>query len=176
MILETARMWLIHPPLEALKTRLERDDFHAHVPGVGEVHFPPEWPGEDALPLIPGWAAWVEQHGPRTDQPGGTAVHKLERTVIGGIGFKGDPDEHGRVEIGYGFNSTHWSQGYATEALQALCEWTLETGYARTIAAETLETNIASGRVLEKNGFARTGTRFDAEEGGMLVLWERSRS
>ena len=174
MILETERLFLVHPPLGALKTRLERDDFWHDVPGVGSVRFPPGWPGEDALPILPGWAAWLEAHGPRLDQPGGTAVHKLERTAIGGVGFKGDPDERGHVEIGYGFNASHWGQGYATEAVGALCRWTLETGFARAVTAETLEGNAASKRVLEKLGFAPTGERFDAEEGGTLILWTLS--
>jgi [ribosomal protein S5]-alanine N-acetyltransferase len=100
-------------------------------------------------------------------------IHKLERLAIGQIGFKGQPDTDSSVEIGYNINTTHHNQRYASEAVGALVSWALESGFAKRITAETLESNLASHRVLEKLGFARLGTRFDAEEGGDLILWER---
>lgn len=39
------------------------------------------------------------------------------------------------------------------------------------LSAETGVGNIASQRVLERNGFIRTGERIDAEE-GPLICWE----
>ncbi len=173
MVLETPRLFLIHPPLEVMKTRLVKDHFTAFVPDLNlEITFPPEYPG-DALGFFESWAVWVEAHGHPSDQAGGCLIHKLERLAIGQIGFKGLPDTDGRVEIGYGLNATHHNLGYASEAVGALVVWALESGFAKKIGAETLENNLASNRVLEKLGFVQVGTRFDAEEGGNLILWER---
>jgi [ribosomal protein S5]-alanine N-acetyltransferase len=174
VILETPRLYLTHTPLIVLQTRLQCDDFSMFVPDLGfDVHFPPDHPGPDALEHLPGWIAHMQQHGQPADQPGGCVVHKLERRAVGGIGFKGEPDETSSIEIGYGMNASHHGQGLATEAVGALVSWALESGFVRRVTAETLETNLASGRVLEKNGFTRFGERFDADEGGNLILWER---
>jgi [ribosomal protein S5]-alanine N-acetyltransferase len=173
MILETPRLFLIHPPLEVMKTRLTKDHFTAFISDLNlEVTFPPEYPG-DVLAFLDSWTANVEISGHPSEQPGGCLIHKLERLAIGQIGFKGQPDTDGSVEIGYGLNATHHNQGYASEAVGALVHWALESGFAKRITAETLVSNLASNRVLEKLGFARFGTRFDANEGGNLILWER---
>ncbi len=173
MILETPRLFLIHPPLEVMKTRLVKDHFTAFVPDLNlEVTFPPEYPG-DALGFLESWVTQVEINGHPSDQPGGCVIHKLERLAIGQIGFKGQPDTDGSVEIGYGLNATHHNLGYASEAVGALVNWALESGFAKRVTAETLVTNLASSRVLEKLEFAQVGTRFDVEEGGNLILWER---
>jgi [ribosomal protein S5]-alanine N-acetyltransferase len=173
MILETPRLFLIQLPLEVMKTRLVKDHFKAFVPDLNlEVTFPPEYPG-DALGLFKSWVKDVELHGHRSNQADGCVIHKLERLAIGQIGFKGQPDTDGSIEIGYNINATHHNQGYASEAVGALVNWALESGFAKRITAETLETNFASNRVLEKLGFAQFGSRFDAEEGGNLILWER---
>ncbi len=173
MILETPRLYLIHPPLEVMKTRLLKNHFTAFVSELNlEVTFPPEYPG-DALGFFESWAAEVELHGHPSDQPGGCVIHKLEYLAIGQIGFKSQPDTDGNVEIGYGLNASHHNLGYASEAVGALVNWALESGFAKRITAETLESNLASGRLLEKLGFVRFGKRFDADEGGDLILWER---
>jgi hypothetical protein len=103
VILETPRLYLIHPPLIALQTRLialqthlQPNDFTVFVPDLGfEVHFPPNFLGLDAeLEHLPGWVAHVQQHGQPADQPGGCVIHKLERIAVGGMGFKGKPTTH----------------------------------------------------------------------------------
>jgi [ribosomal protein S5]-alanine N-acetyltransferase len=174
MILETPRLFLIHPPLEVLKTRLKKNHFTAFVSELNlEVRFPPEYPG-DALGFFESWAAEVKAYGHPSNQAGGCVIHKLERLAIGQIGFKGQPDTDGVVEIGYGLNATHHNQGYASEAVGALVDWAFKSGFARRVTAETLPTNLASNRLLEKLDFVRVGTRFDVEEGGDLIVWEQS--
>jgi RimJ/RimL family protein N-acetyltransferase len=42
----------------------------------------------------------------------------------------------------------------------------------RGVSAGTATANVASQRVLEANGFARTGTRIDPEDGEVIV-WRR---
>lgn len=174
MILETPRLFLIHPPLEVMKTRLVKDHFTAFIADLNlEVTFPPEYPG-DALGFFESWVVWVEANGHPINQAGGCVIHKLERLAIGQIGFKGQPDTDGSVEIGYGLNATHHNLGYGSEAVGAMVNWALGSGFARRVSAATLMTNLASNRLLEKLGFVRVGTRFDAEEGQDLIVWERS--
>jgi RimJ/RimL family protein N-acetyltransferase len=83
----------------------------------------------------------------------------IDRTVdpvrmIGGIGFmEGD----GAPELGYWIRADSWNRGYATEAAQAaLAAVRSSLGYTRIIAGHFVD-NPASGRVLEKLGFRRTG-------------------
>ena len=75
--------------------------------------------------------------------------------AIGGAGFKGPPDADGCVEVGYGFAVSARGKGYATEAVQALCDLATARG-ATAVIAETHVGNTASERVLERCGFAVT--------------------
>ncbi len=60
--------------------------------------------------------------------------------------------EESRVEIGYWFGRSFWGSGFATEALRGF------VGHARgPLHAGHFVDNPASGRVLEKAGFAYTG-------------------
>jgi RimJ/RimL family protein N-acetyltransferase len=74
--------------------------------------------------------------------------------VVGGIGFHGDPDEEGRVEIGYGIVASQRRNGYATQALHRLVERARGLG-AATLIAETERENEPSQGVLRKVGFVR---------------------
>ena len=74
--------------------------------------------------------------------------------LIGACGFGRRPS--GAVELGYWIARSHWNRGFATEAASALID------IARTLKLPQLEAshfvdNPASGRVLEKLGFAATG-------------------
>jgi RimJ/RimL family protein N-acetyltransferase len=74
--------------------------------------------------------------------------------IVGGIGFHGQPDEDGRVEIGYGIVPSARRKGLATEALRQLVEHARTLGVA-TLTAETEVDNEPSQTVLERVGFAR---------------------
>jgi RimJ/RimL family protein N-acetyltransferase len=75
--------------------------------------------------------------------------------VIGGIGFHGGPDDHGRVEVGYGVVPSQQGRGYATRALGLLIECARELGAAKLIA-EVDPTNTPSRRVLDRCHFVLT--------------------
>ncbi len=82
-------------------------------------------------------------------------VAAIQLLLIGCINFKSLP-RVGEVEIGYELAPTQWNRGYATEAVAALCERAFSRGVAR-ICAGVDEGNLASARVLRKNGFERAG-------------------
>jgi len=89
--------------------------------------------------------------------------YRITRTAdgkaIGGIGFKGRPED-GCVEIGYGLAPSARGQGYAAEALVALLNVAVDQGLSRVVA-DTTRDNVASQRTLERAGFRHTGTNGD---------------
>ncbi len=80
-------------------------------------------------------------------------VEKSRSAIVGGICFHGEPDENGEVEIGYGIDEPFQNRGYMSETIAGLTRWVSENNRAKVIKAETESNNIASIRVLEKNGF-----------------------
>ena len=82
--------------------------------------------------------------------------------LTGVCGFKGRPDEQGSVEIGYSILKRFQRMGYATEAVIKLVGWAFSHYNVNEVCAETLPHLTQSIRVLEKNGFVRTGAGSEA--------------
>ena len=79
--------------------------------------------------------------------------------------------EEGRLTIGYGIAPGEQGRGAATGAVAALLAWSRSDPRVAVVAAESGKSNLASQRVLERNGFTLAGERFD-EEDGDLLCWE----
>ena len=92
-------------------------------------------------------------------------VEQSSGLSVGGIGFKGTPNERREVEVGYGVCPSYQGRGVATEALGALCAFA--RGRVDAVIAETDRDNVASQRVLEKCGFRCQGGDSD------LLRWRR---
>ncbi len=60
-------------------------------------------------------------------------------------------------EIGYNIGRKYWNNGYATEAIKAILDYLFSLDLFNTITAQCFEFNVASSRVLEKNGFTKEG-------------------
>lgn len=60
------------------------------------------------------------------------------------------------IELGYWIARKHWGKGYATEGGRAVLEIARTLGHQRVFASH-FQDNPASGRVLRKLGFERTG-------------------
>ncbi len=73
---------------------------------------------------------------------------------IGRVDANIEPDGHAS-NFGYLFFSTHWGQGFASEAVSAVAHHLLGLGIAPLVATVT-QGNVASARVLVKCGFAFT--------------------
>jgi RimJ/RimL family protein N-acetyltransferase len=79
-------------------------------------------------------------------------VGRENERVIGEIGFVAPP-RRGVVTIGYAIVPSERRQGYATEAISALTEWSLEQPGVENVRAQTLPDNEASIRALLRAGF-----------------------
>ena len=134
--------------------------------------------GDEAARVVAGTPAdgdnWAEGF-PREDDRDGAAglasavsdpapfgcyriVAPVSGQTIGTAGFYGPPDESGQVTIGYGLVDQEWGNGYGTHAVTGLIEICRGNGAVTAIVADTDLDNIASQRVLEKNGFERVRT------------------
>lgn len=74
--------------------------------------------------------------------------------LIGTCGLELEPD--GKIELGYWIGRDHWGLGYATEAGRAALETAKALGHREVLASHFTD-NPASGNVLRKLGFRRTG-------------------
>lgn len=80
--------------------------------------------------------------------------------IAGNIGIVPKEDVYRmNVEIGYFIGEEFWGKGIATEATRLLVEYIEQEFSIVRIYAEVFETNKASMRVLQKNGFYLEGIR-----------------
>lgn len=107
-------------------------------------------------PWILGWGVWI-------------VIKKEDGSIIGDMGFKGGPDLHGRVDIGYGIVPWEQNKGYGYEGVKALAHWAFTMPNVNTITADCLENNQYSKRILEK-----LGMELMKKEDGYL-FWEIDR-
>lgn len=76
--------------------------------------------------------------------------------MVGGIGISVREDIHRKnAEIGYWVGEPFWGKGITTEAVRLMVAHTFEQFDVTRIYASTIHTNIASQKVLEKNGFLK---------------------
>ena len=75
---------------------------------------------------------------------------KDSNSVIGGACFKGQPNEKGEVEIGYGIDEEYQNYGYATEAIGALIDMAKQNTGVKKILFEIEHDNYPSLRVAQK--------------------------
>lgn len=81
----------------------------------------------------------------------------LNASLIGTIGMH-DPNATGQFELGYMIGKPWWGHGYATESVNGILNWAHKKWGAHIqISAGHFEDNPASGKVLEKAGFIKTG-------------------
>lgn len=83
-------------------------------------------------------------------------VLKETNQYIGVIGFSSvQTGEH--ATLIYALNPKKWGKGYITEAIECISQYAFDNLHVKQISADVLPGNIASEKVLEKNGFMHQG-------------------
>jgi RimJ/RimL family protein N-acetyltransferase len=85
------------------------------------------------------------------------AISKTENRIIGSFCTYGEPNEDGEIEIGYGTDEEFQNRGFMTEIVRGIIEWARKQSIVKSIIASTDKINVASMKVLEKNGFTKIG-------------------
>jgi ribosomal-protein-alanine N-acetyltransferase len=129
------------------------------------VSIPEQWPGPDLAEALPFFVENMEK-APTDPVWDWLAIHTLDQSVIGDIGFMGGPDQNEVVEVGYSIVPDYRKQGYATEMARSLIEWALQEKGIKGITAACLNDNIGSIKVLEKIGMHQV------EPDGNMLQWE----
>jgi RimJ/RimL family protein N-acetyltransferase len=112
--------------------------------------------------IAPGWPHENSAAGLSFINRGGLALLVIDDDgrVAGECGTKAPPDADGMVEIGYGLAARSRGQGLGTAAVAALVERLRADPSVRRIEAEVHAHNIASQRVIERQGLVRVDAAF----------------
>jgi len=96
-----------------------------------------------------------------------TVISKADNKMVGDICIVGEPNAAGEIEIGYGTYDEYQGKGFMTEAVSCIISWAEKQPEISAVNASTEKSNIASFKVLEKNGFIKAG------ETDTLFNWSR---
>ena len=145
--LETRRLTLRPPRFSDAARLAELANDYDVVKMTGRMPFP------YALSDAEAWVGQSAAHDPR-DETAFVIDHE-DHGFTGAISlFRGDD---GLTEVGYWIGRPYWGRGFASEALEAICDYGFRRHRKRAIAAGHFADNPASGVVLEKCGFLYTG-------------------
>jgi RimJ/RimL family protein N-acetyltransferase len=87
----------------------------------------------------------------------------VDEQIVGSISVERVAEEqHNAGSIGYMILTPFWSQGIGTEAVQQICTIAFRELALERIIGEVFPENLASARVLEKNGFRLEETKVSA--------------
>ncbi|ACJ16186.1 N-acetyltransferase [Thermococcus onnurineus NA1] len=84
-------------------------------------------------------------------------IENSSRSLVGLVGLHKIDFHNGRAELGYFIGKEYWGRGYASEAVSLAVRYAFEWLNLRKVYAHVYESNGASIRILEKNGFKLAG-------------------
>jgi len=102
-----------------------------------------------------------------------TVIRKSDGAKMGTCGLY-DREGLDGIDIGFAFLPEYEKQGFAFEASNRLKTFALEDICMKTIQGITTKENIASQKLLEKLGFAMTGTTVIPNDEEELLLYQYS--
>ena len=100
-------------------------------------------------------------------------TRRRDKALLGAVGLTIER-ELNKAELGYWVGLSYWTQGFATEAAEAVVRYGFAVLQLNRIAARHLVRNPASGRVMQKIGMRREGVaRQDTLKWGQYedVVW-----
>ena len=83
-------------------------------------------------------------------------VLKETNETLGNISVNTVVKKHNYCDVGYVIRYDYWGNGYASEALKAVSDYLLDSGY-HLVECTCNEFNTQSSRVMEKAGFKKDG-------------------
>jgi len=116
-----------------------------------------EWPAPDFLDAIPYFRQILIKNNGTRGFDSWIIIAKDTQDIVGGIGFLGEPDSDGAIEIGFATNDSQRRKGYCFEAATALLEWASEQEEVKQILARCEPDNRGSASILTKLGFLMNG-------------------
>lgn len=102
---------------------------------------------------------WIASHDTMYTQKSGIVFAVRSPTtmsLIGCVGLNADNCHH-RGELGYWIGTEFWNKGYCTEAATAAAQFAFDYFSLNKITSRHLDSNNASGRVMEKLGMKKEG-------------------
>ena len=107
---------------------------------------PPEWQGPYSTARAD---QWIDQR----DKEGVTllVINKESAKAIGLV-ILFEPETSGEFRLGYMLAESAWGKGYASELIGGFVDW-CKNNAVQSVVGGVERNNIASRRVLEKNGF-----------------------
>lgn len=126
-----------------------------------------KWPRQDTLDIL----YFLKDIMNKNDEVSGfdvwMIVKKEDMSVIGDAGFKGNPDENGKIEIGFGLIDEEQRKGYGYEVAHSLLSWASRQMNVKVIVADCLIDNVGSIKVLKKCGMQEIG------RDNVYIYWEK---
>ncbi len=162
MKLKSTRITLTPFTLDLIDAALKRDCGAMASMGFTATE---EWPESDLVEALPFFRDLIVQHGVNGFNSWLITLNATGE-IAGSLGFIGNPDSEGAVEIGFGIVPGKRRQGYCREAVNLLAAWALRQHGVRRITGKCEEGNAASVNALRSAGFVQTGHE------GALIVWE----
>jgi RimJ/RimL family protein N-acetyltransferase len=112
-------------------------------------------------PYLDGLAeSWINSHNSEFKKGNSLILAMTKKdsdTLIGSIGLYIN-SKHKHAELGYWIGRDYWGNGYCSEAVAGIINYAFEKLLLNKIFAYFLTRNLASGKVLIKNGFKKEGS------------------
>ncbi|MBT3051919.1 MAG: GNAT family N-acetyltransferase [Candidatus Thiodiazotropha sp. (ex Codakia orbicularis)] len=123
---------------------------------------PPVWQGAYTLERA---NHWINER----DKEGVTLI-VVDKSSLDAIGFVilFESSNYKDLRLGYLLKESAWGKGFASELIQGLVEWSTNKGISSITGGVDVD-NIASKRVLEKNGFINESDINGSEE--HMYVW-----
>ncbi|PEE33541.1 GNAT family N-acetyltransferase [Bacillus cereus] len=150
MKLETNRLMLKTLDLNLIEAAAQRDIQAIEAMGYQTNG---EWPGADFFEALPYFRELLIKNNGTKGFDSWIIVAKDTKEIVGGIGFFGNPDLDGMIEIGFATNESQRRKGYCFEAAQKLLNWASNHDEVKYITARCELDNTSSKNVLMKLGF-----------------------
>ena len=106
----------------------------------------------------------------------GAVVLRSTGQLIGWAGFArgADPTDRDDEEIVYGLDEPWWGKGYGTELITALVFYGIKTLALPRLRATVYQQNLASIRLLKRQGFKLSESNYDGVQGVDLYVLDPS--